>query len=165
MRLIRGTGAGIPAAALALFLTGCSAPHLQKAGGKVLVDGVPVKGGTIMFYPTTKGRPATGSIAGDGSFTLSFAQPDDGLPPGDYKVVIVADIWKVSKVKSKAQLDDEALMKKAGIEGEPSLYAGGELVHVVPTAYNTIESTPLTQTVARSSDPQHYVFDIPSKKK
>jgi len=157
----RAIGRVLVAASL-VALAGCGS-KLQKAGGKVLVDGVPVKEGTIMFYPTNKGRPATASIAGDGSFTLSFGQPDDGLPPGEYKVVIVADIWKESKVKTKAQLDDEAMMKKNGVVGETSLLARGELIHVVPPEYNTIESTPLTQTVVSSSDPPHYVFDIPSK--
>jgi hypothetical protein len=150
-------------AAAAVALAGCGS-KLQPAGGKVLVDGVPVTEGTIMFYPVATGRPATARILADGSFTLSFEKPGDGLPPGEYKVAIVADIWKESKVKSKLQLYEEAMMKKNNVEGDVSSHATGELIHVVPPEYNHITSTPLTQTVVRSGEPQQFVFDIPSKR-
>lgn len=149
-------------AAILVAIVGCGT-RLQPAGGKVLVDGNPVKEGTIMFYPTSKGRPATARIMEDGSFTLSFERPGDGLPVGEYRVVIVADIWKEGK-KSAAQAYDEANMKRQGIV-DTSTLTGGILIHVVPPEYNDITTTPLTQTVTRSSEPQHFVFDIPSKKK
>ena len=147
--------------ALLAAIVGCGS-KLQPAGGKVLVDGTPVKEGTVMFYPVNKGRPATARIM-DGSFTLSFERPGDGLPVGEYRVVIVADIWKEGK-KSAVQEYDEKNMKRQGIE-DTSTNAGGILIHVVPKEYNDISTTPLTQTVTRSSEPQHFVFDIPSKKK
>jgi hypothetical protein len=128
-----------------------------------MVDGVPVTEGTIMFYPVNKGRPATARILQDGTFTLSYERPGDGLPVGEYKVVIVADVWKEGP-KTRQQEYDEANLKKQGIV-EPSVQKGGTLVHVVPPEYNDIGSTPLTQTVARGSGPQQFVFDIPSKKK
>ena len=149
--------------ALSVFaLVGCET-KLQPAGGKVTVDGVPVREGSIMFYPTNKGRPATGSIVDDGSFILSSNRPGDGLPPGEYKVAIIADIFKEGK-KSKEQEYDEANMKRQGITDTSSL-TGGYLIHIVPPEYNDIKTTPLTQTVSISSDPQHFVIDIPSKKK
>ena len=55
-------------------------------------------------------------------------------------------------------------MKRQGIQ-DTSTNAGGILIDVVPPEYNDIATTPLTQTVARSSEQQHFVFDIPSKKK
>jgi hypothetical protein len=141
---------------------GCGT-RLQPAGGKVLVDGTPVKGGTIMYYPVHKGRPASARILEDGSFTLSYERPDDGLPVGDYKVVIVSDVWKEGK-KSRQQEYDEANMKKQGIV-DTSTLTRGTLIHVVPPVYNDITTTPLTQTVASSGSPQQYVYDIPSKGK
>ena len=151
-------------ATILITLVGCG-PSLQPAGGKVLVDGVPVKDGTIMFYPTAGGRAATATIVEDGSFTLSFERPGDGLPAGDYKVVITADVWKKSEAKTKQQELEEAQMKKQGIDDPDSIMAGGILTHIVPPEYNDIKTTPLTQTVASSSEPQNYVFDIPSKNK
>lgn len=143
-------------------LAGCGS-RLQPAGGKILVDGNPVKEGTVMFYPVNKGRPATARIMEDGSFTLSFERPGDGLPPGEYRVVIVADIWKEGQ-KSAAQAYDEANLKRQGIQ-DTSTNAGGVLIHVVPPEYNDIITTPLTQKVESSREPQHFVFDISSKKK
>jgi hypothetical protein len=147
------------AAALAACV-GCGT-RLQPAGGKVLVDGKPVKGGTIMFYPVNKGRPASARILEDGSFALSYERPDDGLPVGDYKVVIVSDVWKEGK-KSRKQEYDEANMKRQGIV-DTSALSGGTLTHIVPPVYNDITTTPLTQTVASSGSAQQYVYDIPSK--
>src|SRR5262245_59539572 len=96
-----------------VVFTACG-PKLQPAGGKVLVNGGPVTEGTVMFYPVAKGRPATARIMGDGSFTLSYEKPGDGLPPGEYKVVIVADVFQPG-VKTKQQEYDEANLKRQGI--------------------------------------------------
>jgi hypothetical protein len=98
----------------------------------------------------------------DGTFTLSFESPGDGLPVGEYRVVIVADIWMESKTKSRMQEYDEAMMKQNKVEGEVSTHVGGTLIHVVPPEYNDVKTTPLTQTVASSSAPQHFVYDLPS---
>jgi hypothetical protein len=161
MRGTRKLWVGLLAAAL-LTCAGCGT-KLQPAGGKVLVDGVPVQEGTIMFYPVNGGRPATARIMEDGSFTLSYERPGDGLPVGDYKVAIVADIWKEGK-KTKEQEYDEANLKKQGIV-DTSTLTGGTLIHVVPPEYNDIGTTPLTRTVASSGSPQQFVFDIASKEK
>lgn len=148
---------------LLLTVAGCGT-NLQPAGGKVSVDGEPVKDGTIMFCPSGGGRPATGTIS-NGSFALSFDKPGDGLPPGEYKVVIVADIWKESKGKSKAQEIEEAQMKKSGAIEQTSTASLGDLIHVVPPEYNDLKTTPLSQTVKSSGTAESYVFDISSKKK
>ena len=66
--------------------------------------------------------------------------------------------------KTAAQEYDEANLKRQGIQ-DTSTNAGGILIHVVPPEYNDVTTTPLTQTVAISSSPQHFVFDISSKKK
>jgi hypothetical protein len=87
----------------------------------------------------------------------------DGLPVGNYKVVIVADVWKEGK-KSRQQEYDEANLKKQGIV-DTSTLGGGTLTHVVPPVYNDIATTPLTQNVASSGSSQQYVYVIPSKRK
>ncbi len=150
---------------LSMMVVGCG-PKLQPAGGKVLVDGVPVKsGGTIMFCPTQPGRPAVGTIGEDGGFTLSFEEEGDGLPIGEYKVVIVADIWKESKASERQRAAEEAAMKKTGATEQASFASSGELIHVVPPIYNDLKTTPLTQKVENSSQPQQFVYDLPAKKK
>jgi hypothetical protein len=146
-----------------VLFTGCG-KTIQPAGGRVLVDGVPVKDGAVTFYPVEPGRAASASVMEDGSFTLSFDSPNDGLPPGEYKVTIVADVWKdtVSPEQKKAM---EAALKKQGAIDDPALLSAGTLTHIVPAEYNDIATTPLRETVVKSSKPLEFIFDIPSKKK
>ena len=118
-----------------------------------------------MFYPKQGGRPATARLMPDGTFTMSFARPGDGLPVGDYKVVIVADVWIEAKTKSRAQEYDEAIMKKLGIDDPASVASSGQLIHVVPPEYNDISTTPLSQSIVRSSAPQNFVYDLTSRGK
>jgi hypothetical protein len=154
--------------AAVLPLVGGCGPNLQKAGGTVSVDGKPVTcTGTIMFCPVAGGRPANGVLAEDGSFTLSYEKEGDGLPPGEYKVVIVADIWKPAATKSQAQLNEEAMAKKSGAidDGNTTANAGGTLTHVVPPEFNDVSTTPWKETVAASGGPQQFKIDIQTKKK
>ncbi len=148
---------------LMLLFPGCGRT-IQPAGGKVMVDGVPVKDGVVTFYPVEPGRPATASVMEDGTFTLSFENPDDGLPPGDYKVTIVADVWKETTSPQQKQAM-EAMLKKQGAIDSPELMTAGTLTHIVPPRYNTLDTTPLKETVTKSSKPLEFIFDIPSKKK
>ncbi len=129
----------------------------------MLVDGVPVKDGAVTFYPVNPGRSASASIMEDGSFTLSFERPNDGLPPGDYKVTIVADEWK-NTVSPKQKEALEAMLKKQGAIDDVALLSAGQLTHIVPPEYNDVATTPLKETVAVSSKPLEFIFDIPSKK-
>lgn len=130
-----------------------------------MVDGVPVKDGAVTFYPSGGGRPASASIAPDGTFTLSYERLNDGLPPGEYKVTIVADIWKES-AENKRQVEAmKAAAAKSGAIEDSSITAGGQLIHVVPPEYNTVETTPITKKIEISKAPLEFIFDIPSKKK
>lgn len=147
----------------AVLISGCSGRSMQPAGGKVLVDGVPVKDGAVTFYPVLPGRAASASIMEDGTFVLSSDNPNDGLPEGEYKVTIVADSWNAN-VSEKEQKALEAMQKKQGaIEDSSMMSGGGRLTHIVPAVYNDIATTPLTQKVIKSSTPQEFIFDIPSK--
>jgi hypothetical protein len=147
-----------------LLAIGCG-KTMQKAGGKVSVDGVPVKDGAVTFYPIGGGRTASASILPDGTFTLSYEKLDDGLPPGDYKVTIVADIWDESPAaKKQAEAMREAAAKMGAIE-DSSITPGGRLINVVPPGYNVLETTPITEKVVLGDKPLVFNYDIPSKKK
>jgi hypothetical protein len=148
---------------MTLLLSGCGQP-MQKAGGKVLIDGVPAKDGNVTFYPVAGGRPATAFIQPDGTFELSFEKLNDGLPPGEYKVCIVVDVWKETMNPKQREAMEEMLKKQGAIDDVSSMSAG-QLLHIVPPEYNTIETTPLREKVVMSDKPQHYVYDIKVKKK
>lgn len=145
---------------IAIFASqgGCG-PKLHKAGGIVKVDGKPIDQGTVGFYPVVPGRPSMAEVQPDGTFELSYLKPGDGLPPGEYKVTVVSDVWK-ENAAAKAREDSQA--RKMGIKDGMSMVPG-ELIHIVPIEYNTLDTTPLKQTVSDSST--KFEFDIPTKKK
>lgn len=87
-RLRPGLLASLGVALLVASLVGCGS-GLQPVTGKVVYDdGAPVKGGSVTFNSKDKGISATGDIADDGTFSLTF-EGGKGAPPGQYKVVVV----------------------------------------------------------------------------
>jgi len=79
------------AVGLLVTLLGCTRagqPTAQVAG-KVMFDGKPVTSGRLTFAPTagTVGKPATGAVQADGSYTLSTYAAEDGAVIGRHKVI------------------------------------------------------------------------------
>ncbi|MSR32189.1 MAG: carboxypeptidase regulatory-like domain-containing protein [Gemmataceae bacterium] len=74
---------------LAFFLlSGCSGEGPRgTVRGKALLDGQPLKEGTVSLENTEKGIALTGQIQPDGSFELS-SHKGAGLPVGSYKVAV-----------------------------------------------------------------------------
>ncbi|RLS82093.1 MAG: hypothetical protein DWI04_05370 [Planctomycetota bacterium] len=64
-------------------------PLLVPVKGVVLLDGKPLSSGVVQFQPAA-GQMASGVIEGDGTFTLSRHLPNDGVPPGTYRVAVTA---------------------------------------------------------------------------
>ena len=106
-----------------VFTLGCgggSGDLLTVTGTLKNADGSALEapqGGLLTFQPVGEGKPATGNLAPDGSFTTETQSPDDGVKPGKYKVVL--QIWKD--------------------------YRAGKLA--VPDMYGKPETTPLEATV------------------
>lgn len=79
---------------LMLAAVGCGdgRPRCYPVSGTVQVDGALLTGdfdGTIRLVPVTetgRGRPATGFIGADGTFSLTTYEDGDGCPKGTYKV-------------------------------------------------------------------------------
>lgn len=75
-----------------LMLVGCNSGKLKTypvQGQVVFEDGSPVKVGTVETKAFGKSVQATGSIATDGSFTLTTYRENDGAIAGEHEVVIV----------------------------------------------------------------------------
>lgn len=87
------TSAVLFAAMSVLGPAGCGGPGpyrgpLYPVKGRVLLaDGRPLTGGTIQFIPSRGGRPASGKIEADGTFSLR-SKAREGAAPGEYKVRI-----------------------------------------------------------------------------
>jgi len=117
---------------------GCGA-KMSKAEGTLKVDGKTVGNATITFYPVSGGRPGSAFVKEDGTFVVSYLKPGDGLPPGEYKVAIIAD-----------QLG--AVESQAGEAGSEQGFADArDVIKLVPIEYNSIQTTPLRVTVTDSA--------------
>ncbi len=77
-----------------LSLLGCgeadNAPTTIKTTGLVTFKGQPLTQGNVAFYPEdpSVGHPAMGKIGPDGRYSMTTKKPDDGVVPGEYRVVI-----------------------------------------------------------------------------
>jgi hypothetical protein len=71
-----------------LFCSGCGNGFVPVGGKVTFEDGSPLTKGGISF--STQTYMADGVIQPDGSYVLTSLKPGDGLPPGNYKVIIGA---------------------------------------------------------------------------
>ncbi|MCA9068260.1 MAG: hypothetical protein KDA84_05020 [Planctomycetaceae bacterium] len=78
-----------------LGLVGCGGSEefpTTPVSGKVTHNGQPVKGGSVTLMPVAKaegksaGKPATGSVGDDGTFTLTTYKDKDGAVVGKHRV-------------------------------------------------------------------------------
>lgn len=145
---------------LACILAGCTGGEtITKAGGIVTFKGKPLSTGTVEFYPVEGGRTANAVINSDGTFTISYRQPGDGLPPGEYKVAVISVKEKSSKRREKAEENVDGSYDESEIYAAPS----GKSVSIVPTVYNSIMTTPLRQTVVDDGTTQYLEIEVPTE--
>jgi hypothetical protein len=70
--------------------SGCSGPNAASVSGTVTLDGQPLPGANVSFYPDGgSGAPAYGQTDAAGKYTLSTGT-EAGLAPGQYVAVVVA---------------------------------------------------------------------------
>lgn len=68
---------------------GCdSKPEMAKVSGQVLIDGKPLKFGSIQVAPAGY-RPAVAKLDGEGRFTLSTSTDGDGVVLGTHPVAVI----------------------------------------------------------------------------
>lgn len=80
--------AGLIAAIVSI--TGCGGKYDASVKGAITFDGKPLPRGTIKFLPAQSGPAAYGMVESDGSYSIMTGR-DNGLPPGDYTVTVVAN--------------------------------------------------------------------------
>lgn len=141
------------------FSSGCGKSRPEIKGklplfpvkGKVIMDGQPLAGATILFYPTKQfpagaapQRPRA-TVEDDGRFQVSTYGNKDGAPAGAYKVTIS---WKgnVEGATSEEQFD---LPEKAP---ESVLEAGRSKLRVnIKEEENSLETWDLTERQASNT--------------
>lgn len=84
----RGAAVACSCAAVLVMLLGCNRTSQEsKVSGRVTLDGNQIGPGMVVFAPVDGGKPATGSIEKDGTYTLNTSR-ELGLAAGKYKVAI-----------------------------------------------------------------------------
>lgn len=77
---------------LSVFLVGCASSDRALVTGQALrYDGSPLIGATVTARSNETGAWASGITDAEGRFALSAQTPGEGLPAGDYYVVILED--------------------------------------------------------------------------
>jgi hypothetical protein len=75
-----------------LALAGCGGESLSPVRGKVIVNGKPAVGASVMFFPEGSSdihaMPGSGVVEADGSFTIASGMKA-GMKPGKYIVTVV----------------------------------------------------------------------------
>jgi hypothetical protein len=75
-------------AALLVIVASCNRSSLEsQVNGYVQLDGNPIGPGTVVFAPVDGGKPATGSIESNGSYSLKTSR-ESGLAAGKYQVAV-----------------------------------------------------------------------------
>ena len=122
---------------LLAIASGCSGRKPFKA--VVTLDGKAVEGATVALTQASGGSPISGMTGTDGTVTLDTAGKD-GVPPGDYKVV-------VTKVKAQGSgiIDPKDAIKMMKGTSDPK----SEL----PAIYASPTTTPLTLKVPSDTNP------------
>lgn len=147
-RIIRAGGVLLPLAVAACLVWGCGRGTIPtvEVTGTVTLDGKPLEGAMVGFYPASGGPPATGQTDSAGKFTLK-------APAGKAKV-------SVSKTKAEGEVKvDQAAAGAApagtALSGPP--VAGGAPPptpkSVVPAKYTNAENSGIVVEVKSGMQP------------
>lgn len=141
-----------------LWLSGCGSnrPTTAPVEGKITCGGQPVPEGVITFYPE-QGRPATGRIQPDGTYSLTTFDPGDGALIGKHKVTIEAVRFTGGGPQPKS-MEEEIRM---AMEKKPAKSGPSQPQWLVPERYAKRETTPLTFEVRPG--PNTANFDLPQQ--
>jgi hypothetical protein len=133
-----------------VFAAGCGgSSDTIPVHGSVTLDGKPLPGAVILYQPNDVGpnkpsRTAQGTIMTDGTYSMSSYQPNDGVLPGEYTVVI-------ANLPPTVAFDQ---FSKA-----PPTPAGPK----IPAIYMDPSRTPLKATVPTSGGTQEINFEMKSQ--
>lgn len=89
---IKGHYVAVLAALFSFVCYGCGRSDNAKVTGKLLRrDGTPVVNAKVIARSKETGKSASASTNDEGDFAIGAVDQGNGLPPGDYAVVIVED--------------------------------------------------------------------------
>ncbi|MCA9028924.1 MAG: carboxypeptidase regulatory-like domain-containing protein [Planctomycetaceae bacterium] len=83
------------AVATVVFCFGCGRtdlPELAEVEGTVTLDGQPLEGVLVSFYPADEARPGTGVTDAEGHYELEYLYGEEGTKVGQSRVEVTT-IW------------------------------------------------------------------------
>jgi len=116
---------------------------MTQVTGSVTLDGQPVDGATVAFYPDGGRRPARGITDASGNFELMTFNPGDGVLLGQHRV---------SVTKTEASEQQAAVVDGETIE-TPTGGAEDNVNHLLPVHYASPSTSELTVEVVEGMEP------------
>jgi hypothetical protein len=139
------------AAALLAAAFGCGgkASNAVKVSGRVTLDGAPLAGAKVTYYPSSGEAPPMGVSDASGRFELSTfdmktLKSTEGALPGEYKVTV-----EIPTPSGRNPGDPEELLKAGHMAGKKAA-APPKAVKVLHANYADASTTPLKQVVPPS---------------
>jgi len=135
---------------LVCSMAGCGGKYTPvPVSGVVTLDGKPVEGATVYFYPVgdeREGRPATGNTDKNGEYRLSTMKPGDGALRREYRIVVHKNLPTIPNLK----IPDFPKTPEGRIACRDFMYNTFEakgiqpFKNALPRKYGDSNSTPLT---------------------
>lgn len=147
MKIIRDCRMGLALSAIVLGLSGCQTsdqPELGHVTGTVTLDGKPINGIEVVFYPDD-GRPARGRTNAEGMYELRYIRDTMGTKVGHNRVEIAPNEEGEEEDAPETEGDDTPAAKKPAKSKKPA----------IPARYNT------KSVLEADVQPGENTFDFP----
>jgi len=132
--------------------SGCGGSNTVSVKGVVTLDGEPLPRATISFMPLGEGHPAYGVADAKGNFRLTTFKPDDGIMPGEYKVMVQEE--GEEKPDPKTFSEEERKAARMGMKPQSSMSPFAKSSEkksskpsLLPAIYHDAKRTPLRQVI------------------
>ena len=132
------------------IVVGCGGrewPPTYKTTGVVTLDGEPVVGATVSFYPTSEGQePANGTTDSAGRYEMTSFNKNDGAMAGQFKVCVVRFAQpEIELTAEGTQWDPE---QETGEESTDDGNEHGDL----PEKYSSPEESGLSVSINKNNE-------------
>jgi len=141
--------------------TGCGGPKYPptfKTTGTVTLDGKPIEGATVSFYPDGTNKPANGETDSSGQYLMSSFNKNDGATVGAFRVTV----QKQPKVEYESTPEGTPYDPSMESSEPQSLKDMGQSENSLPKMYADPETSGLTATVVKG-DSNVVNFELSSK--
>jgi hypothetical protein len=132
---------------VAVAASGCGTKTV-KVEGTVTLDGQPVPGAMVIFYPEDGGPQANALTDADGAFRLTTFNTGDGAMPGSHKVTVSKQKGKEDTTVGVHPEDPDSMHKAiSGAIGKDPRKELNKPPNTLPPDYGDKSKTPLKYQV------------------